>query len=352
MSTLLRSVVIAGAVAAPFASQAAAPTVSDVLKASGISESGYVDVGFNYNNRQFNAGAFSYGGANVDSFTLNQVGLMLSSTPASGFGATVDILGGRDAGFIPSDAGSDIVFKQAYVQYGSGAMTLIGGRFATLAGSEVIASTGNSNATRSLLFAYQPLTHTGVRGAFKAGDMVTLTAGLNNSVFGSTNDGNQQKTGELSVALALADGIGVALTGYKGTEGAPGATNSPTLIDFVGSFQLTKTLGLAVNVDYVDLDTATNTTVDGFAVYANLAVSDTLRLGARGEYVKTDDDVAVARKQKELTLTAALAAASNFDVVTDLRFDKDDSFPFVSAYTARPPEDSMATVVVKGIYKF
>lgn len=351
MSTLLRSTAVAAVLASPLAAHAGAPTLSDVFKASGITESGYIDAGFNYNNRQFDAAAFTYGGANVDSFTLNQVGLTLSSTPATGFGGVVDILGGRDAGFIPSDAGSDIVFKQAYAQYAGESITVMGGRFATLAGYEVIASSANLNATRSLLFAYQPLTHTGVRGAFKAGNTVTLTAGVNNSALGSTNDTNQQKTVELQAAITPADGVLLALTGYIGNESVPPAPSvSPTLIDFVGSFSVGP-VGLGVNVDVLDYDTATNTETDGVAVYASLGVTEKLKLNLRGEYVKTDDDVAATRKQKELTLTAAYAAASNFDLVTDVRFDKDDSFPFVSAFNGTA-EDSMATLAVKGIYKF
>lgn len=346
MSNLLRTLTVAGVLAAPLAATAAAPakaavpTVSDVLKASGIAASGYVDVGYNLNDRSFNAGAFSYAGANDQSFTLNQVGVQFSSTPSEGFGGVLDILGGRDAGFIPSDSASDIVFKQAYAQYAAGAMTLMGGRFATLAGSEVIASTGNTNATRSLLFAYQPLTHTGVRAAFKLSDALTLTAGANNSYFGSVMDTNAPKTGEVQLAVAAGPAT-VAVTAYKGTE----STNvSPLLVDLVGGFTAGK-FSFGLNVDHFDGDTATNTKTDGAALYANLQAGETLRLGARVESVRTKDDVAATRKQAEATLTAALAAAPNFDFVTDLRWDKDNTNPFTT-------EDTMVTLAVKGIYKF
>jgi len=67
----------------------------------------------------------------------------------------------------------------------------------------------------------------------------------------------------------------------------------------------------------------------------------------RVEQVKTKDDVATTVKQSELTATAALAAAANFDLVTDLRYDKDDNatLPFNG-------KDKMITAVIKGIYKF
>jgi hypothetical protein len=339
---LLRSAVIAGALAAPVVSQAATPTLGEVLKASGVSESGYVDVGFSYNNRQLSFGPFAYGGTADASFDLNQVGLTLSATPASGFGAVLDILGGRDATAVPQDGSGEVMFKQAYVQYSSGAVTVMGGRFVTLVGSEVIASTGNTNATRSLLFGYQPLTHTGVRGSLKASDAFTLTAGVNNSIFGFTDDVDEQKTVELQAAMATGP-VSLALTGLKGHESTIGG--SPTFIDFVGSLAATKMFSLGLNVDHIDVDSATNTKIDGVALYANLQPTDKFRLGARAEYVKTKDDTLGTRKQKEVTLTGGIACASNFDLLADVRYDKDDANPFAT-------KESMTTLAIKGIYKF
>ena len=356
MSNLLRSVVITGALVAPLASQAAAPTLSDVFKASGITESGYADVGFTYNNRQFDAIPFSYGGGTNGAFALNQVGLSLSMLPSSGFGGMVDILGGQDAVLVPTDVpGNDIIFKQAYIQYATGNLTVIGGRFATLAGMEVIASTGNTNATRSLLFGIQPLTHTGVRGSFKIGDKFTVSGGLNNSYFGLTpastglnSDNNMQKTIELQVAATPIDGLSLALTGYKGNEStAPAPSASPTLIDFVGSFGITKAISVGLNVDHLTVDDGLGTKKDGLAAYGNLQATDKVRFGARAEYLKTKDDLGTVDKQKEVTLTAALAAASNFDVIADLRMDKDDAAPF-----GPNAEDSMLSLTLKGILKF
>jgi hypothetical protein len=338
---------IAAGVALLSGAAQAAPTLTEVLGASGITEAGYVSATWNYNNRQFNAPSFAYGGANVDSFALNQVALALSMLPSEGFGGMVDVLAGKDAGFIPSDGGGDIVIKQAYAQYATGGLTVMGGRFVTLAGSEVIADTGNSNASRSLLFGYQPLTHTGVRAAYKFSDMFTVTGGINNSLFGFTNDNNEQKTGELSLAVTPASGYLVALTAYKGHESPAGAgiDVSPLLVDLVGSFQVTPAIGLGINVDHLDYDTPTDTSTDGVALYANFQVMEPLRLGLRAEHVKTKDDALGDRKQREVTGTVAFAAAKNFDLVTDIRWDRDDALIFNG-------EKTMVTGLVKGIFKF
>lgn len=365
LSKLLR-IAVAGAFAFPLATQAAAPaktaapktaapakaapapartgpTLADVFANSGISLSGYVDAGYNWNSEGFAATPFTYNGTTANTFILNQVGLSLSSTPSEGFGAVVDILGGNDATALPQDGtgGNEIMFKQAYVQYATGALQVIGGRFVTLAGSEVLASTGNSNASRSLLFAYQPTTLTGARASFKAAEGLTLHGGLSNDATGSTEDPEQRKAIELGAAFAPASNVSLAATGYKG-GGTAGS--SPMLIDLVGSMGLSSTVSVGANVDYLNLDNGTNTKVTGAALYGNLQATDVLRFGARVEYVKTKDNAA-PKKQKEVTLTAGYAAAKNFDVLADLRYDKDDSAPFNG-------EDSMTSLVAKGIYKF
>jgi len=52
------------------------------------------------------------------------------------------------------------------VQYAHGPLTIIGGKFVTLAGAEVINSTLDTNYSRSILFGYAiPFSHTGARSA-------------------------------------------------------------------------------------------------------------------------------------------------------------------------------------------
>jgi len=160
MKKLLIASAVSAAFAAPtvaLAQAARAPTLSQVLDASGLDVSGYLDAGYSYANRNVETG-FSdrvFDSQN-NSFALHQFGLRVAKQPSRGFGGVVNITVGSDAQVIHSfpeataGAGSMFDITQAYGQYSTGGLTLMAGKFVTLAGSEVIWSPSNSNfPTRS-----------------------------------------------------------------------------------------------------------------------------------------------------------------------------------------------------------
>ena len=344
----------ASLMALPALSFAAAPTLGDVLGASGITASGHASAGFFYQKTTPPSPAPK---VTANSFTFDQAELMFAKTPADGFGATVDIFAGQDvagggAPFAPAfnkfGAGGEVNLHQAFVQYSSGGLTVVGGKFATLAGSEVASDAANVNATRSLLFGFQPLTLTGVRAGYKFGDMITAYAGLSNAVGGATVDFNKQKTTELGVALTPATGVTVALTDYIGNE-LPGGGQKTNLLDLVAGFTAGP-LSLGLNADYqtVKTNAVTNQKNSGVALYANFQVVPAFRAGVRAEATTAKDTVPVPNtkfKANEFTLTGDYTAASNFDVLGDLRFDqmKND---------VTGAKTKLTTFLVKGIYKF
>src|SRR6267378_3762626 len=175
MKKLLIASAVSAAFAAPtvaLAQAARARTLSQVLDASGINVSGYLDAGYSYANRNLEAGGFSnrvFDSQN-NSFALHQFGLTVAKQPTRGFGGVVNITVGSDAQVIHSfpEGASTNTFDltQAYGQYASGDLTLMAGKFTTLAGTEVIASPGNMNFSRSMLFGAVPFTHTGVRAGY------------------------------------------------------------------------------------------------------------------------------------------------------------------------------------------
>ncbi len=173
----MKKLFLASAISALFTAPAAlagtpapaVPTLDKVLEASGISVSGYMDVGYTYANKNIEAPAFStrvFDSQN-NSFAMHQLGLTIAKQPKEGFGGLVNFTIGKDAQVIhsfPDSAASTFDLTQGYAQYAGGPLTVIAGKYATLHGTEVIASPGNANISRSILFGAVPFTHTGVRG--------------------------------------------------------------------------------------------------------------------------------------------------------------------------------------------
>src|SRR3989441_6556073 len=177
MKKLLIASAVSAAFAAPtvaLAQAARAPTLSQVLDASGISVNGYLDVGYTRADKNVEAGVNGvlarpprvFDNQN-NSFDLHQFGLSVSKLPRSGFGGLVNFTVGSDAQVIhsfpePAGGGSMFDVTQAYAQYSGGQLTLIAGKFATLHGTEVIWTPSNTNVSHSILFGAIPFTHTGV----------------------------------------------------------------------------------------------------------------------------------------------------------------------------------------------
>src|SRR5438445_8496794 len=151
MKKLLIASAVSAAFAAPtvaLAQAARAPTLSQVLDASGISMSGYLDVGYTRADKNIAGGV----GGNPafplrvfdnqnNSFALHQFGLSVSKLPKQGFGGLVNLTVGSDAQVIhsfPDTSASLFDVTQAYAQYADKALTVIAGKFATLHGTEVI----------------------------------------------------------------------------------------------------------------------------------------------------------------------------------------------------------------------
>jgi len=85
--------------------KAAAPSIFDVLEASGIAITGYVDTSYEHLS---GLGLFSrltpdrVFDARHESFTLNQAAVTIAKQPKEGFGAVVNLTAGQDAEVIKS----------------------------------------------------------------------------------------------------------------------------------------------------------------------------------------------------------------------------------------------------------
>jgi hypothetical protein len=137
-------------------------------------------------------------------FALHWAGLNASYAPDP-VGATVGLRFGPGAGIYNNgiDAANSLTYvKQAFVSWkpGGGQVQLDFGKFDTWIGAEVADSQYNMTYTRSILFATQPLFHTGLRLDFAVSDQLDIKLfavnGWNNSV-----DNNSGKTFGASVGI-------------------------------------------------------------------------------------------------------------------------------------------------------
>jgi len=267
MKKLLIASAVSAAFAAPtlaLAQAARAPTLSQVLDASGLNVSGYIDAGYSYANRNVQtASTTRVFDAQNNSFALHQFGLQVAKQPTRGFGGVVNITAGSDAQVIqafPDASGSMFDITQAYGQYASGDLTLMAGKFVTLAGSEVIWTPSNYNFSRSILFGSIPFTHTGVRAGYAVSNTVTLYGGVNNG-WDQLTDANKGKTLELGASIIPIKPLTINVTGYFGQEsagGTPGvgAQEQRQLLNVVATYTINNRMSAGGEILSVSQDRA------------------------------------------------------------------------------------------------
>lgn len=333
--------------------------LAKVLDESGITATGYLSASYQtgFNDGQTLGGrAFD---SNTDSFTFNQAGLTISKLPTEGFGALVNVIAGDDAQVINGsygDGSSKFNLTQAFVQYATGNLTVIGGRYVTLAGYEVINDSTTPHISRSFLFQNaEPLVHTGVRGAYKFSDAVTAYLGVANSAFsGDATDENKLKTVEAGVALTPIAPLSIGIYDYYGIDGASGSHQKTNYLDVVATYKVSDAFTVALNGDYLRYFGPGSTPgieVKGVAGYAAYQLSDLIGLRGRIEYVKLDPNGAKSDSVQTYTGTVVVSPSKSFDILGEVRYDTDKK-----SYSIFPDgagsKDSQGDVAVKVIYKF
>lgn len=356
-----------------FAAKPGTPTLADVLDASGVTVDGYLDTSYTYLS---GSGTFTGAGAVANrvfdternSFNLNALNLRVQELPAKGFGGKAEVHVGSDAGVIKAfgSTTTNVDLTQAYVNYAAGGLTLMGGKFVTLAGAEVIRSPDDLSFSRSILFGYAiPFTHTGVRANFAVNDNLTFMAGVNNGwdvlKESASGDPAARKTVELGTALNPTKALAINAVYYGGdasnTPGTPGGVvGMRQLIDLVATFNFTDALSVALNGDVAKQKDAvvvgTDAKWSGVAGYVNYKLSDRWRTSVRLEYFDDKDGfrTGLVQKWKEATATLAYTPSKNVELRADLRGDKSDKNAFMQ--TSGSPKDSQQSVGLEALYKF
>jgi hypothetical protein len=279
-----------------------------------------------------------------------------------GAGEDMRILHGAEDGH---DNTFDLI--QGFVQYVGGPITVIAGKYVTLAGAEVIAPTGNTQFSRSLLFFAEPLTHTGVRATYAASDTLNLIVGVNNG-WNTTSTSYGSKTAELGAAYTPNKIFALTAQAYIGKSDAIAANGfaydaEKILVDAVGTYNVTDALSLVLSFDWGKQEQKTGPDLDwnGAAFYANYALSDQWRVSGRVEYLDDKEGFVTGTAQtlKEGTLTLGYDPIKSFEVRLEVRYDKSGEDTFIrtvpSASTPTNIEmfaDSQSEVALQGVYKF
>jgi hypothetical protein len=262
---------------------------------------------------------------------------------------------------------------QAYLQYAGGPLTVIAGKFTTLHGTEVIASTGNTNISRSILFGAVPFTHTGVRATWALSDTVSLIAGVNNG-WDQLTDQEKGKTLELGATLNPIKPLNIALSGYSGKEittalAGPFTEGTRTSLNAVVSYTIIDPLSVGVEFLSVSQDNVPNGAAlatakySGAAGYVTYMFTPKLRGVLRAESFDDKNGfhfpAAVGAaglpagsdiKYKEVTATVSFLASDSFELRGEVRRDQANSAVFSDAQGVK--SKSLTSAALSGVYKF
>jgi hypothetical protein len=305
-------------------------------------------------------------------FTLQQMAFTLAKKPEQGLGGLVNIVGGRDAnklaayGWNPYFGSQTLAldFTQVYLQYVLAKVTLIAGKFATLAGAETYNPIHDINFSRSILDGYaEPSTHLGLRGRYDVNNKLHLTAGINNG-WDSIRDTGRPKTIELGIAYEMNSLFSLTAQGYSGGERlivktAKGPIGRRNLIDIVATFKVHEHLMLVANYDYgmqtkaaLPNGQANKAVWQGLAAYVNYVFTDDWYTAFRGEifYDKNGYMTGVRQDWRELTLTLGYAPNKQCELRVETRHDLSNVNAFVSNHH-RYTRNHQQSFAVEGIYK-
>jgi hypothetical protein len=365
------------------------PTLTQVLDASGVNLSGFIDTSAIYdkngstafvdsNNATTGTASRAYDQA-VNSFNVQMMELALSKAPTQGWGGALVLNAGPDANVdhsYPMSTSSYFDIQQAYVSYQSGGAKLEVGKFATLIGAEVIESPDNWNFSRSWGFELGPYTHTGVRLSYALNDKVGFTIGANEGWDNMSTNGVAPKSAEAQITYKPTDSSYLSVQATGGHEVAnglysgvtPGATNAlygtRSIINTVDSWDITNKVSVMIDASYAEQKGANSLaanaptglqTVKWWYVipYLNYHINDQWRVALRAQYFDDKDGfrTGVAQKLKAGTITLAYMPDASAEVRAEVRYDKSNVKSFQSIYGTGAAKNHQLESALEFIYK-
>jgi hypothetical protein len=276
-------------------------------------------------------------------FNMMQIHIRKESTEESPWGFATKLDLGLDADAVAgyrSNNTDHFDVQEAYVSYlfrtciGKG-LLVKAGRFATLAGAEVIEEKDDFNISRSFLFGYaEPFTHTGVRGSWTLSDIWTLHFGVNRGWDTAATDNNHALTGEVGVTANLSEKLTLSAAGYYGAEQVDDSGNNRRLLDLVATYKFTEKLTGVLTADFGAEDGAGvnggNAKWRGVAGYLKYDFTDRFSLAGRAEVFGDPDGARTGTEQSlsEATVTAQYKFRENLWGRLEYRFDRSNKDTF------------------------
>lgn len=297
---------------------------------------------------------------------LNLNGSVVSAHLQGVFGSDADVIASN--GFTRNGA----TLNQGWIQVVNGPLTAIVGKYVTLAGAEVIDTTGgDTNYTRSYLFGYAiPFTHTGIRLSYAATSKVTVIAGVNNG-WDDAKFVGKKKTLEGGLAITPSAGYSVALQTYNGNDfavngnsagGMPPVFSNRMLYDGVLTVHATNALTLIANYDngtqLADKTGAFATAHwNGIAGYANYQFSPLYGVSLRKETFHDDQGfrTGIAQRLQSSTATLNYSPGTNYIFRAEYRLDAADgpNFTYRGLNPASPfGRNHQSSIELESIVKF
>lgn len=248
--------------------------------------------------------------ANQPGFALGMANI-IASYEGEKVGAVADLVfGPRGADAVFGSEPALNVVNQLYAYWMvSDAVTLTLGNFNTFLGYEVISPTGNFNYSTSYMFSYGPFSHTGFKMDVTFGEGFSAMGAVMNPTDATDFNPSNNYVGGLQF-------------GYSNDNG--GAWLNGLYDDANDFYQIDLTTGWDVS-DMFYLGLNATTAKDAFmgaAIYAQVATSDALKLGIRGEYFKDEGLGLLPEDESVIDVTlSANYTVGNLTIIPELRLD-------------------------------
>ncbi len=276
--------------------------------------------------------------ANQPGFALGMANL-IGSYEGEKVGFVADLVfgpRGTDAVSASTTSSSSVV-NQLYVYLNvSESVTFTLGNFNTFLGYEVISPTGNFNYSTSYMFSYGPFSHSGLKVDVALGNSFSVMGGIFNPT-------------DFTDFNPIAEYVGGVQIGYEGDNGGVWLNslfdNEFYQIDLTTGFDISDNVYLGFN------GTVADKSFYGLAGYVQLATSDALKFGLRGELFGDEGLGLIGDGETVFDLTlSANYTVGNLTIIPEFRADFGSEDFFVDKDLA--PQSSLSSFVLAGIYTF